>query len=76
MAVTVIVNAGSEAVSVPSLTLILTFWYVPTSLASGVPWRRPVVVENDAHAGRFATSNVSVSSSASSAVGVNEYGLS
>jgi hypothetical protein len=38
---TVIVKAGSEAVSVPSLTLITIALEVPTSTAAGVPLSLP-----------------------------------
>ena len=38
---TVIVNAGSEAATRPSVTEITTLANVPTLLASGVPLRRP-----------------------------------
>ena len=68
-----IVNGDKDAEAVPSLTLIPMFEYVPTSPASGVPERRPVLVENVAHEGSFAIENVNGSSSASFAVGVNEY---
>ena len=44
---------------------------VPTSCAAGVPDNRPVVVSNEAHAGRFVTLKVSVSPSGSELVGVN-----
>jgi hypothetical protein len=71
--VTVIVNAGSAAVSSPSLTLILMFANVPAAV--GVPCRRPVLVENVAHEGGPVIENVSGSSSSSSAVGVNEYSV-
>jgi hypothetical protein len=70
-AVTVIVNAGSEVVAVPSLTRIVTFANVP--VAVGVPWIRPLLAVNVAQAGRFTIENVRVSPFASLAVGVNEY---
>ena len=69
--VTVIVNAGNEAVAVPSLTLIATFANVPAAV--GVPCNWPVVLLKLAHAGRLAIENVSESLFASLAVGVNEY---
>jgi hypothetical protein len=46
---------------------------VPALPATGVPCRRPVVVLNVAHVGRFTMLNVSVPPSLSLAVGVNEY---
>ena len=74
-ATTVIVNAGNDAVAVPSLTLIVMFVYVPTFAAVGVPSSRPVLVLNVAHAGRFAIENVSGLLFGSLAVGVNVYRL-
>ena len=68
-----IVNAGSEALAVPSLTLIAMSANVPTFAAAGVPVRRPVVALNVAQLGRFAIANVSVPPSGSLAVGANEY---
>jgi hypothetical protein len=56
----------------PSLTLIVTFEYVPTCAAEGVPLTRPVLELKVAQAGKFATLNVSVLPSASAPVGVNE----
>ena len=72
-ALTVIVNAGSEALTEPSLTLIAILGNVPTFAAAGVPVSRPVAVLNVAQLGRFAIANVSVPPSGSLAVGVNEY---
>jgi hypothetical protein len=68
---TVIVNAGSEVVAVPSLTLMVMFAKVPAAV--GVPCSRPVLAVNVAHAGRFAIRNVKGSLFGSLAVGVNEY---
>jgi hypothetical protein len=66
-------NAASEAVPCcPSSTLMTMPVVVPTCCAAGVPDNRPVVVSNEAHAGRFATLNVSGSPSGSLADGVNE----
>ena len=70
-AATVIVNAGSDAVAVPSLTLIVTFENVPAAV--GVPWSWPVLAVNVAHAGRFAIENVNGLLFGSLALGVNEY---
>ena len=64
---------GSDALAEPSLTLIVMPANVPAAV--GVPVRRPVVVLNEAHAGRFAMLNVSVLPSGSLAVGVNEYAV-
>ena len=70
---TVIVNAGNEALAVPSLTLIAILGNVPTFAVAGVPVSRPVVALNVAQLGRFAIANVSVPPSGSLAVGVKEY---
>jgi hypothetical protein len=51
---TLIENAASAAVALPSLTEITMFAYVPMFGAVGVPWRRPVAVLKVAHVGRFA----------------------
>ena len=69
--VTAMVNAGSDAVAVPSLTRIVIPAYDPTFATVGVPCKRPVVVSNVAHAGMFTILKVSVSLLASVAVGVN-----
>ena len=50
-AVTVMVNAGSEAVALPSVTEITMPGYVPTCNAAGVPESWPLVVLNVAQAG-------------------------
>ena len=70
---TTIANAGSEAVELPSLTLMRMFENVPVCALLGVPDNRPVVVLKVAQAGRFAMLKVSVLPSGSRAVGVNEY---
>ena len=70
-AATVIVNAGNDAIAVPSLTLIVMFANVPAAV--GVPWSAPVLVLNEAHAGRFPIENVNGSLFGSLALGVNEY---
>jgi hypothetical protein len=57
---TVIVNAGSEALFVPSLTEIVTFANVPMFAVAGVPESLPVVALNVAQLGLFAIENVSV----------------
>ena len=49
--VTVIVNAGNEALASPSLTEITMFENVPTLPAAGVPESRPVVVLNAHYTG-------------------------
>lgn len=73
LALTEIENAGSDVVTLPSLTRITMFEYVPTCASVGVPLKRPVEVLNDAHAGLFETLNVNESPFESLAVGVNEY---
>jgi hypothetical protein len=71
-AVTVIANAGREAVARPSLTRMTIFEYVPTLAAVGVPLRSPVDAVNVAHVGRFVMLYVSLSPSGSEPVGLNE----
>jgi hypothetical protein len=51
--VTLIENAGSAAVSWPSLTLMTMLAYTPRCVAPGVPDRSPEAAENVAHAGGF-----------------------
>lgn len=70
---TVIANAGSERVLVPSLTEITMLDWAPTFAVFGVPKRRPVAALKDAQVGLFATENVILSRSASVAVGVKLY---
>ena len=67
--VTVIVNAGREAVCVPSLTLIVIGPDAPTLAAAGVPLSLPVVVSNAAHEGLPVMAKVSVLALASEALG-------
>src|SRR5438045_3799752 len=69
---TTIANAGSDAEALPSLTPITMFENVPAAV--GVPCSWPVVALNVAQVGRFAIVKVSVSPSASLAVGTNAYG--
>jgi hypothetical protein len=71
-AVTVIVNGGRDAVAVPSLTEIVMFANVPTSVFAGVPDNCPVVALNDAQKGMFAIENVSAAPRGLEATGVNE----
>src|SRR5690606_25313731 len=70
---TVIENSGSEALVLPSVTVMRMLLYVPTWFVPGVPSSRPVDVLNDAHPGLFVILNVSVSPSGSFADGVNAY---
>ena len=72
-ACTVKLNAASDALASPSLTLMTMPLVVPTCCAAGVPDSRPVAVSNDAQAGGFAMLNVNGSPSASLAVGVKTY---
>jgi hypothetical protein len=63
-------NAVRLAESFPSLTVIVTFANMPTDDDVGVPLRRPEAASKAAHVGLFETEKVSVSPSASAAVGV------
>ena len=65
--VTVIENAGSDAVALPSLTLMMMFWYVPTLAAVARFDSRPVLVLKTSHAGLLRIENLSSSPSASEA---------
>jgi hypothetical protein len=73
LALTVIENAASDVVALPSFARITMFEYVPTCASVGVPLRRPVEVLKDAHAGLFEMLKVRESPFESLAVGVNEY---
>src|SRR5687767_10274420 len=66
-------NAGSADTASPSVAAISTAEYVPISVAAGVPESLPVAASNAAQAGLFAMVNVTVSLSASVAVGANAY---
>ncbi|MEJ1964039.1 MAG: hypothetical protein WDO56_21855 [Gammaproteobacteria bacterium] len=68
---TVIAKAGSAVAAFPSLAAISMPEKVPTSVAAGVPESTPVVASKAAHAGLFAIVNVTLSLSASLAVGLN-----
>src|SRR5580700_6510773 len=57
--VTAMLNAGSLALRVPSLTLMRMFEKVPTLAVAGVPASCPVVLLKLAQEGRFATEKVS-----------------
>lgn len=52
-AVTLIINAGNDAVARPSLARMVMFEYVPTSVVAGVPLKRPLAVLKVAQRGRF-----------------------
>ena len=69
---TLIENAGSDFVTLPSLTLMTIFEYVPMWDEAGVPVRLPVALLNVAQAGFMAILNVSLLPSGSDAVGWNE----
>jgi hypothetical protein len=73
--VTLMENAGSATLAVPSLTLMTMFEVVPTFAEVGVPESWPVEALNVAHVGRFAIENVSVSPFASEAVGRKLYAV-
>jgi hypothetical protein len=70
--VTWIANAGSEALALPSLTLITIPEVIPTLDAVGVPLSCPVATLNTAHDGLFAMEYESVPPEGSEALGVNE----
>src|SRR6516162_8886793 len=72
---TVIENAGSEAVCVPSLTLITMPGSVPTFPAVGVPDSWPVALLNLAHTGLAAIEKVSFAPLESLALGRNMYAV-
>jgi hypothetical protein len=67
---TVIENAGSERVTVPSLTLMTMFEYVAILAVRGVPLSRPFVVLKAAHDGRLEIEKRTRSPSGSLALGV------
>ncbi len=71
--VTVMANAGRLVETLPSLTLITMPDAVPTLAAAGVPVSVPSALLIDDHAGLPRTLNVSLSPSASAAVGRNVY---
>ena len=66
---TLIENAGSDFVTLPSLTLMTMFEYVPVWDEDGVPLRLPVTLLNVAHTGCLAILNVSLLPSGSDAFG-------
>src|SRR5215218_5941834 len=69
-------NAGSERVLVPSLTVIVMPSCEPTWSAGGVPQSRPVFLLNQVHRGLLLIENVNVSPSASTVRGLNVYSWS
>jgi hypothetical protein len=71
----VIVNAGSEALPDPSLTLITMPEEVPTFAAVGVPLSKPEAVLKVAHEGWPVMEKVSLAPPGSEALGWNEYTL-
>src|SRR5690242_8533209 len=71
--VTAIENAGSDVVTLPSLTRMTMLSYVPVLTVVGVPLSLPVAPSNSAQAGVLTPENVSVSRSSSAASGVNVY---
>ena len=70
-AATVIVNAGSAVLKVPSLTLMTMFAKLPTFVPAGVPESSPVALLKLAQEGRCATAKLSALPLGSLAVGVN-----
>ena len=69
LAATVIAKPGSDAVDVPSETLITMLLYVPAAV--GVPLSAPVVVLKLAQLGLFWMLKLSVAPAAALVVGVN-----
>lgn len=69
---TEMLNAGSDAVCAPSLTLMMMPVAEPTSAAPGVPTSWPVVAMNVAHPGLLAIEKVSPLPEASEALGWKE----
>ena len=67
------VNGASVEETLPSLTPIVMFANDPVLAEDGVPDKRPVVELNAAQPGLFLIVNVSLSPSASLAVGWNAY---
>ena len=67
---TLIAKAGNAVVFWPSLTLIWMLAKVPTLESGGVPVSSPVLLLNEAQAGRLAIVKVSVLPLACEAVGV------
>jgi hypothetical protein len=68
-AVTWMLNAGSEALTEPSFTVIVMFEYVPTFVVAGVPLNWPVVALKFAQEGLLAIEKANVSPSESEAAG-------
>ena len=71
---TVMENAGRDALAAPSETAMTMLPQVPASPLAGVPDSLPVAASKLAHAGPFWIENVSVSPSASLADGRKSYG--
>jgi len=71
--ITVILNVGKDALSVPSLVLITIPVVVPTSLGDGVPDNIPVVALNVVQLGALTIVNVKLSLSTSLAIGAKKY---
>ena len=70
-AVTVMSNAAKLTVALPSVTLMTMPLVTPLWATVGVPLSLPVAASKVAHAGLLVILNVSLSLSASAAVGVN-----
>lgn len=69
-ALTVIVNGDSDALDLPSLTVMVTPAKLPTLLLVGVPLNRPVAVLKLAQTGLLTMLKPSASPLASAAVGL------
>lgn len=70
VATTEIVNPASDALEYPSETEMATLAYEPTSAATGVPKRRPLVAVKDAQDGLLRIEKAGVGPSGSDTVGV------
>jgi len=60
-ALTTMLKAGNDADALPSLTEITIFAYVPIAAVVGVPFKFPVEVLKNAHAGLLLIRNVNAS---------------
>ena len=73
--VTVILNAGSADVTIPSDTLIDISAYTPTSVPAGMPHKRPLFASKLAHAGFPETEKTNCPALVKLAAGVKSYSV-